>query len=76
MVEGAGRTGDNVSFQARYPGRCTADDCDYGDHQIREGDEITYVEDEIMHESCASRARRREPPLCVNCFQYHRGECL
>ncbi|CQD03688.1 hypothetical protein BN000_00622 [Mycobacterium europaeum] len=62
------------TFTAKYGGRCNSGDCDYGDH-ISPGDEVEYVDDDLMHTACASRARRY-PPLCNACFEHHRGECL
>jgi hypothetical protein len=56
-------TGPKVSFSAKYFGYCSNEDCTYGDDRISPGDEVSYVEDELMHESCASRARHGEPPL-------------
>lgn len=64
-----------MSFGAKYSGRCTSADCNYGDNRISVGDECDYFDDEIMHAACAARARRGEPPICPECFQYHRGEC-
>ena len=46
-----------TTFPARFDGRCASDDCDYGD-QISPGDEVEYVDDDLMHTACASRARR------------------
>lgn len=64
------------TFTAKYSGRCNSGDCDYGDNRIRQGDEVDYFDDELMHASCATRARRADAPCCPNCWQYHRGECL
>lgn len=64
-----------MTFAAKYAGYCHSEDCDYGDHRIGIGDECDYVENEIMHSSCASRAKIAVP-LCQKCWQYHRGECL
>ncbi len=63
-----------TTFPARFDGHCASDDCDYGD-QISPGDEVEYVDDDLMHKACASRARRF-PPLCHECLTHHRGECL
>ncbi|RFZ41380.1 hypothetical protein DAVIS_02649 [Mycobacterium marinum] len=63
-----------MSFSARYDGRCASTDCDYGDH-ISPGDDVEYIDDELMHVACATRARRGAGQLCHACFQYHRGEC-
>jgi len=50
-----------MSFEAKYPGRCAAESCNYGDARIEVGDEIEYVDDELMHTTCAARGRRGEP---------------
>jgi hypothetical protein len=63
-----------MSFTAKFNGLCRSDDCDYGDNVISQGDELDFVDGEIMHTSCATRAKR-QPPLCNTCQQYHRGEC-
>ncbi|AXN43444.1 hypothetical protein MM1218R_01496 [Mycobacterium marinum] len=63
-----------MSFSARYDGRCASTDCDYGDH-ISPGDDVEYIDDELMHVACATRTRRY-PPLCHSCLTHHRGECL
>jgi hypothetical protein len=65
-----------VSFAAKYTGRCNAGDCAYGDHKINQGDEIDYFDDELMHVECAKRAEREDYPICHECWQYHKGECL
>lgn len=65
-----------TTFTAKYSGRCNSGDCDYGDNRIRQGDEVDYFDDELMHASCARRAQREDPPCCPSCWQYHRGECL
>lgn len=65
-----------MAFAAKYPGHC-AGDCRYGDSEIRVGDEVDFVDDTLMHGSCASRARRSTlPPLCPDCYTHHNGECL
>lgn len=64
-----------MSFDAKYAGRCAAENCNYGDAQIRIGDDVEYQDDELMHTACAARTRRGEPPLCGQCFTYHQGEC-
>lgn len=63
-----------MTFEAKYPGSCASDACRY-DGRIREGDDVEYADDELMHTSCAATARRGDPPLCRECFTYHRGEC-
>jgi len=44
------------TFPARFPGRCAAD-CG---ERIAEGDEVTYVDDQLVHAECADRDR----PTC------------
>jgi len=63
-----------VSFTAKYRGRCNSTDCNYGDNAISPGDDIAYVDDEIMHTECARRVQ--QPPKCLNCNMIHVGECL
>lgn len=63
-----------MSFSAKYPGQCASEDCRY-DGRIREGDEVEYADDELMHQGCAASFHRGDPPLCGQCFTYHRGEC-
>lgn len=65
-----------MTFEARYAGRCAAAHCNYGDSQIRPGDDVEYHDDELMHRSCAANARRDDFPACRKCFTYHAGECL
>jgi hypothetical protein len=48
-------------FEARYPGRCGV--CDEG---FRQGDLVTYVEDEIAHTHCPQPIAVAEP--CGRCF--------
>jgi hypothetical protein len=64
-----------MSFEARYDGQCTFEDCATG--IIERGDEVEYEDDDLMHSSCASRARRRNtlPPNCDDCGLHHRGMC-
>lgn len=64
-----------MSFAAKYSGRCDSDPCRYSDGIIREGDEVEYFDDELMHSECAKNARRGDPPRCPKCWLYHRGEC-
>lgn len=65
-----------MSFAARYAGTCTSSNCQY-DNSIREGDEVRYVGNEIMHDSCASVELRRNANEvdCVECGARHAGEC-
>lgn len=63
-----------MTFTARWPGRCAA--CE---DRIHEGDQVTYVDDELVHTACDGPALpnpRGAPPLCNECFTQHRGECL
>lgn len=65
-----------MSFAAKYPGQCTADDCRYGDSRINVGDEVEYVDDDLVHTSCAAAGRRADStPTCRDCGLQHRGEC-
>lgn len=63
------------AFPAKYDGHCGSEDCNFGDNRIESGDSMTYHEDVIMHEGCATRAARGHGPLCASCFTEHRGEC-
>lgn len=64
-----------MSFTARYDGHCASEDCTSG--AIERGDEVEYLDDELIHSGCAARERRGTlPPLCNRCFQHHKGECL
>lgn len=40
------------TFRVKYPGRCAAD-CG---SVIEPGDDVTYVEDELVHVECADRS--------------------
>lgn len=73
------RTRDSRPFTANFGGPCAAD-C--GD-RIRQGDEVRYLADELMHDECAAdtegrviRAERAEPTVCPRCWTAHAGECL
>ena len=64
-----------MSFAAKYSGRCHAEDYDYGDYRINVGDECRFMNNEVMHYSCSTRANLGE--LCSSCFTYHPpGACL
>lgn len=67
--------GDEVSFQARYNGRCA--DCE---ERIHEGDHVEYRSDELCHVTCPTPTDpytvKPGEALCGQCFTYHRGECL
>lgn len=49
-------------FDARYPGRCAS--CD---GRINEGDQVTYVDDELVHTECTDDpASPCRPPVLVD----------
>lgn len=54
------------AFQARYVGRCAAA-CGQA---INVGDEVVYVDDELVHVECEGRAiaLTRRHPVCTSCF--------
>jgi hypothetical protein len=60
------------TFEAKYAGRCAAGD------PIRPGDEVAYVDEQLVHATCADHPppARREPAVCPSCWTVHRGECL
>lgn len=63
-----------MSFAAKYKGRCAYDECSF--NTIDPGDDVEYVDDELMHVGCAQRLRNNtKVPLCDDCGLYHRGEC-
>lgn len=66
-----------MSFAAKFAGCCNAgESCQYPGGFISPGDEVRYVDDELMHDSCASVAQRRNVlPLCGDCGTYHNGKC-
>ena len=63
-----------MSFQAKYPGRCTR--CD---EQFHEGDWVRYEDDFIVHQDCPepidADAPRRNERKCPDCYMVHAGEC-
>lgn len=65
-------------FEARYGGPCAAD-CG---QRIEPGEDVTYVDDELLHADCAERDaevdRRSTKPEkpCPSCWTVHVGECL
>lgn len=67
-----------MSFAAKFAGYCHSADCNYGDNRISEGDDCAYVENEIMHKSCASRERVKSNTIvCKSCWQEHLpGRCI
>lgn len=64
-----------MTFTAKYTGVCASPNCRY-DTMIREGDDVDYLDDELMHRECANAAIRDDIPMCKRCFMIHRGECL
>jgi len=70
------------TFPAKYPGECAAG-C--GD-RIGVDDEVTYVDDQLVHADCAKHGA--PPPLpglspvgrflapCASCHLVHAGECF
>lgn len=63
-----------MTFTARYDGHCASEDCTHG--TIERGDEVEYVDDELMHTGCASRQKRSTlPPRCDDCGLHHPGKC-
>jgi len=53
-----------VSFTAKYTGTCAAD-CGY---RIREGDQVEYVEDQLMHVDCPDAIAPITRAVCPECF--------
>jgi hypothetical protein len=65
-----------MSFEAKYSGGCKSEDCQYGDRRINPGDQVEFVDDDLMHSACAARGRRdNRIPRCESCGTNHRGEC-
>jgi hypothetical protein len=64
-----------MSFHAHYDGTCGSEDCTTG--RIERGDEVEYLDGELMHSSCAGRERRHAalPPYCGDCGLHHHGRC-
>jgi len=64
-----------MSFPARYGGKCAAD-CD---RRIFAGDEVEYVDDQLVHVGCvpAPDVEKEPRPVCPTCFQEIAlsGEC-
>ncbi len=54
-----------MTFPARYPGRCGG--CDQG---IQPGDEVEYVDEQLVHAGCIPMPEvETEPrPVCPTCF--------
>ncbi|MCV7208378.1 hypothetical protein [Mycolicibacterium canariasense] len=60
-------------FTARYDGRCGI--CP---KPIRAGDTVTYVDDELVHNACATDDDPTQGDLtkvCNTCNTIHAGEC-
>ncbi|MEX8058595.1 hypothetical protein [Microbacterium sp. 16-032] len=55
-----------MTFTARYAGRCAAD-CG---EQIAPGDEVEFVDDQLVHDGCTPtpQAERAPRPVCPDCF--------
>jgi hypothetical protein len=66
---------DSRIFEAQYESACRGD-C--GD-DVRPGEKVRYVDDELMHAACASRmlaAIRTSTTPCPDCWTVHAGDCL
>jgi hypothetical protein len=66
---------DSRIFEAQYESPCQGD-C--GD-DVRPGDRVRYVDDDLMHAACASRLLaqlRTSTTPCPDCWTVHAGECL
>ncbi len=60
------------TFPARFPGRCAAD-CG---QRIEPGDDVTYVEDELVHAGCVDGAPEpRRAPICPACHLTQPCDC-
>lgn len=60
----------SATFEARYPGTCTA--CD---GEIKVGDPITFAPfDDVVHVACPPPPR--DNPVCPMCFIAHAGGCF
>lgn len=55
-----------MTFTARYAGRCAAD-CG---EQITPGDEVEFVDDQLVHDGCTPtpHVERAPRPVCTDCF--------
>lgn len=53
-----------MSFPARYPGRCAAA-CG---HPIEPGDDVQYVDDQLVHANCQPPAPERPAVVCTTCW--------
>lgn len=62
------------SFSAKYRGLC-AGECG---ETIRVGDEVVFVDNELMHTACVSDPAPggRVESVCPDCFLVHTGECF
>ena len=73
-ADGEGRTEyDSKPFIAKYHGHCEGD-CD---DSIEPGEQVSYVDDELMHVYCIPRhqVQTRVTPVCSSCYLQHAGEC-
>lgn len=63
----------NATFEAKYNGRCAAD-CGW---PIQEGEQVAYVDDQLVHADCARDAslRKPEPVICSTCWLTKPCEC-
>lgn len=56
-------------FPAKYPGQCAA--CD---DRIKEGDQIMYDEDQLIHAQCQPVDDAGK--VCPECWLAHAGDCF
>ncbi len=57
-----------MSFAARFDDRCASPDCA---KPIRAGDQVAYVDQDLMHEACTSAGELPAPitrAVCGTCF--------
>jgi hypothetical protein len=61
------------TFKAKYGGRCAAE-CG---EQIRPGNDVVYVDDQLVHVGCEERALtpRRPAVVCTECWLEKPCEC-
>lgn len=57
-------------FTARYPGPCAAD-CG---HRIKPGDQVAYVDAELVHVDCTPRPER-PAVICPTCWLTKPCDC-
>lgn len=59
------------TFRARYPGRCG--NCD---EPIEPGDEVTYVDEDVVHADCDTPEPTGRPtPVCPACHLTQPCDC-